>query len=126
MTRRALIGALAAVVMLATAPPVAAEHNAPWVVPLIEERASAHGVSASYMIRVARCESSLNPGAVGDHGSSHGLYQLNDYRTGLIWHFYRQGYESAYSAWEASDYFARVAAGEFAGEGVTTRRWTCG
>lgn len=36
---------------------------------------------ADVLIRLANCESSLNPYAVGDHGHSHGLYQIF-----LRWH----------------------------------------
>jgi hypothetical protein len=62
---------------------------------------------------------------IGDHGHSHGLAQLSDLPTGLLAHFHAQGYATAYDAWEAADYLSRTAAGEFAGEGVTLKRWSC-
>lgn len=92
---------------------------------LIADRAAAHGASEALMLRVANCESRFDAGATGDHGSSHGLFQLNDWPTGLIWHFYGLGYTDAYDAWQASDYVARVFAGEFAAYGVTRWRWSC-
>lgn len=96
-----------------------------WVVDLLAERAAAHGVAAAPLVALARCESSLDPGALGDRGRSHGLIQLNDRPTGLLDHFHRAGYATAYSAWQSADYLARVAAGEFAEEAVTLRRWSC-
>lgn len=104
---------------------VSAQHPPAWLADLLTERAATHGVSASRLIAIVRCESTFNPNAVGDHGSSHGLVQLNDRATGLLSHFRAQGYSDPYSAWESSDYLARVMAGHWASEGVTVRRWSC-
>lgn len=95
------------------------------VLEILQDRAQAHGASAATLIRIARCESTFRPWAVGDQGRSHGLVQLNDRPTGLLAHFLRQGYTSAYDAWSAADYLARVAVGEWAREGITLQRWTC-
>jgi len=93
---------------------------------VIEEAAERNGVPAGPLIALAVCESRLDPGARGDYGRSHGLYQLNDLRgTGLLWHFYAVGYTDAYDADQAADYVARVYAGEWARDGVTLRRWSC-
>lgn len=92
---------------------------------VIADAAARHDVSPGLLIALATCESRLDPSAVGDHGSSHGLIQLSDLPTGLLGHFHDQGYATAYSAWESADYLARVASGEFAWEGVTLRRWSC-
>lgn len=125
-TLRQRLGVLALVLVLAvgTLIPVEAEASE-WVIGVIHNRADAHGVSRWLMREVARCESSFDPGAVGDHGSSHGVFQLNDRRTGLLAHFHSKGYRTAYSVWEAADYFARTLAGEFRREGVTAWRWSC-
>ena len=90
---------------------------------IIVDRAEAHGVAAGPLIALAQCESRLDPGAVGDHGSSHGLVQLSDLSTGLLWDFYRRGYTNAYDPWEAADYLAAVSAGEYAG--IRLSRWSC-
>jgi len=82
-------------------------------------------VPAGPLIALAVCESRLDAGATGDYGRSHGLMQLNDRATGLIWHFYAVGYTDAYDADQAADYVARVAAGEWRREGVTLWRWSC-
>lgn len=46
------------------------------IVDIIYEAADNYGQSRDDMLRVARCESSLNPQAVGGGGSYHGLYQF--------------------------------------------------
>jgi hypothetical protein len=89
------------------------------------DRAAAHGVDPAAMLRVADCESRFRPSARGDVGRSHGLYQFNDEPTGLLSDFYRRGYTDPYDAEQASDYFARVLAGEWADEGITRWRWSC-
>ena len=43
---------------------------------IIREAAATHGQSAQAMIRVARCESGLNPSAVGGGGAYFGLFQF--------------------------------------------------
>lgn len=71
----------------------------------IYDRAAAHGVSGAWMERVARCESSLNPRAIGRLGER-GLFQLNSPE--LLNTFYRWGYSDPFNAWEASDFTARA------------------
>lgn len=99
----------------------------PWVVDVLVDRAEAHGVDPGLLVRLAVCEAGprLDPRAVGDRGTSHGLMQLSELPTGLLDHFHARGYATAYSAWESADYVARVAAGTWADEGVTLARWSC-
>lgn len=98
--------------------------------------AQIHGVSATRMLGVAFCESRFNPLARGDSRHSHGLFMLNDLPTGLLPHFISVGYENPYDAEEASDYVARVLAGDFLPSGpypapihpygiVSIERWSC-
>lgn len=91
----------------------------------ITEAADTYGVSETWLLAVARCESNLRPYAVGDSGHSFGLAQLNDRPTGLLAHFHRLGYLSAFDPFQSADYLGRVFSGEFAGEGITWRRWSC-
>lgn len=79
-----------------------------------------HGVAPYILLGIVRLESGFNPYAVGDYGESVGLIQLH--RRGLRNHFYQMGYTDPYSAEQAADYLAAVAAGEF--PGVTLRHWT--
>lgn len=44
---------------------------------IITKSALKYGVDPDLMIRIAFCESSLNPLAVGDNGNSHGLWQIH-------------------------------------------------
>lgn len=46
------------------------------IIGVIQRAAAAYGQSPDDMIRVARCESSLNPRAVDPSGSYHGLFQF--------------------------------------------------
>lgn len=46
------------------------------IVDIISEAANNYGQSSSDMLRVARCESGLNPQAVGGGGAYHGLFQF--------------------------------------------------
>lgn len=83
-----------------------------------------NGVPVEPLIAIARCESELNPRAVGDRGRSLGLFQLNTLPgTGLYWHFRAVGYDDAFSPEQASDYVAKVASGRW--PGVSLRRWSC-
>jgi hypothetical protein len=97
------------------------------VAAVVRERAVAHDVSPWLLEALVRCEAGpgFDPEVIGDHGHSHGLAQLSDLPTGLLAHFHAQGFITAYDAWEAADYLARVASGEWAGEGVTLKRWSC-
>lgn len=119
---------LTASVGLALCAPVDAEANepAPWIEATIQERADARGVGTWLLTAVLRCESRFDPNALGDHGRSHGIAQINDNpRTGLLGHFHSLGYGSAYSVWESVDYLARVLSGEFVDAGVRPSRWSC-
>lgn len=46
------------------------------IIDIIYEAADSYGQSREAMLRVARCESGLNPNAVGGGGAWHGLYQF--------------------------------------------------
>lgn len=124
---RLLLGALVLGVALGYGTAAArAQEPAPWVAEVIADRAAAHGASSWALTAILRCESSFDPGAVGDHGRSHGIAQINDHpRTGLLGHFLSLGYRSAYSVWDSVDYLARVLAGEFRWANVAPSRWTC-
>lgn len=56
--------------------PGGASYSEEQVVDIIYEAADNYGQSRDDMLRVARCESSLNPQAVGGGGAYHGLYQF--------------------------------------------------
>ncbi len=80
----------------------------PWdtdgVYTAIETAASRHGVSRTLMIRVAYCESSLNPHAVNRWSGARGLYQL--VTPGKLDAFYREGWTDWQSAGQQSEFFA--------------------
>jgi len=86
-----------------------------------------HGVSHAVLDRVVKCETgnTYQPDLVGDRGTSFGAVQLNSLRTGLYGHFLAQGYDDAADPYQALDYLARVATGEFARQGITLHRWMC-
>jgi hypothetical protein len=121
--------AFAAVLLLGSAHVAGASEEPTWNQAdselAIHWAAETYGVSEARLLRVATCESRLDPYAVGDSGHSWGLAQLNDRRTGLLGHFYAQGYMSALDPYEAADYLGRVFSGEFAGEGIGAWRWSC-
>lgn len=94
----------------------------PWVEGTIRDRAIAHGVSPDRMVAVAVCESKLNPLAVGARGEV-GLYQLAGF--GLLPHFFRVGYDDAWSATQQADYAARAFSGEWRAQGVGPSHWSC-
>lgn len=52
------------------------DHSVQSIEQIITNAAIEFGVSPSYLRRVAFCESSLNPSAVGDAGASVGLFQI--------------------------------------------------
>jgi uncharacterized protein YraI len=56
--------------------PGAPATNEQEIIAIIHEAAAAYGQSPEAMVRVARCESSLNPRAVDSSGSYHGLFQF--------------------------------------------------
>lgn len=43
----------------------------------IDHAALTYGVSPLLMLNLAKCESALNPDAIGDKGTSYGLYQIH-------------------------------------------------
>lgn len=101
---------------------------------VIEATAHYYEVSVDDMLRVAWCESRYRPSARGDNRRSHSIYQLNDLETGLIWHFYYEGYTDPYNPWQSAAYYARVMRGDFTGSNapplhpygyITTERWSC-
>jgi hypothetical protein len=88
----------------------------PAVIETIHERAAAHGQSGPYLVAVARCESRLDPGAVGGQGEV-GLFQLHP--RGLLRDFYARGYSDPWSAWQQADYVASAFSRGLAGH------WSC-
>jgi uncharacterized protein YraI len=60
----------------AIANPGAPASNEQEIVSIIHQAANAYGQNPDDMVRVARCESSLNPRAVDNSGSYHGLFQF--------------------------------------------------
>jgi hypothetical protein len=56
--------------------PGGASYSEDQIVDIIYEAADNYGQSRDDMLRVARCESGLNPQAVGGGGAYHGLYQF--------------------------------------------------
>jgi soluble lytic murein transglycosylase-like protein len=46
------------------------------IVSIIYAAAARYGVDGGWMVRIARCESGLNPNAVGGGGQYHGLFQF--------------------------------------------------
>lgn len=84
--------------------------------------AANHNADANILINIVRLESNFNPYAVGDYGASVGLIQLH--RNGLRGHFYAVGYTDPYSVEQCVDYLARVATGEWRGQGVGLFHWT--
>jgi hypothetical protein len=56
--------------------PGGAAYSEEQIVDIIYEAADSYGQSRESMLRVARCESGLNPNAVGGGGAYHGLFQF--------------------------------------------------
>ena len=56
--------------------PGGAGYSEQQIIEIIEEAAHNHGQSSADMLRVARCESGLDPYAVGGGGAYHGLFQF--------------------------------------------------
>jgi uncharacterized protein YraI len=56
--------------------PGASAGNEQEIISIIQQAANAHGQDPDDMVRVARCESNLNPRAVDASGSYHGLFQF--------------------------------------------------
>jgi hypothetical protein len=56
--------------------PGGASYSEDQIIDIINEAADNYGQSREDMLRVARCESGLNPSAVGGGGAYHGLFQF--------------------------------------------------
>ena len=69
-------GAAAEPVTGGTYGPGGASYSEEQIVEIIYEAADNHGQSRDAMLRVARCESGLDPNAVGGGGAYHGLFQF--------------------------------------------------
>jgi soluble lytic murein transglycosylase-like protein len=86
------------------------------IVSIIEEAALRHGVSPSWLVAVARCESRLDHRARGALGER-GLFQLLP--GGELAVFYAWGYTDPDDPYQAADFTAaRFAQGQ-------SFRWTC-
>ena len=103
---------------------------------VIRFHASSRGVDGERLVRLAVCESSLRPDAVGDHGTSLGLFQLSTLPTGLLHHFLYVGFDSPWDTEQVTRYVVAVAAGDYLPDGpepaplhpfgrVTLARWSC-
>ena len=109
---------LGAHLLLAQTVPAFPDPAPPPTVPaLIRDAALRHGVDAQDLLRVLACESGLNPHAVGDHGTSLGLAQLNT--RGLLPTFYQLGYTDPFDPAQAADFTA------WAFRQGLRRHWTC-
>jgi len=58
------------------APPAKAEYRRSEIIAIIHAAADRYGQNREEMLRVARCESDLVPGAVNSVGGSYGLFQF--------------------------------------------------
>ena len=115
--RPALVGLCAwAIGVSLFRPPMVQAQSADEIVDVITTAAGTYGVSGARLLAVARCESRLNPSAVGRAGER-GLFQLHP--RGLLPDFYARGYSDPMNAWESADY----AASAFA-RGLASH-WTC-
>lgn len=124
-SKRLAVGLLVLLCLLAALVPTGSEAAEPDAIGIVWAAAQNHATPAEPLLAIVACESRFRPAARGDYGRSHGLVQLNDRATGLIWHFYAQKYTDAYDPEQAADYLARVATGEWARQGVTLWRWSC-
>lgn len=100
-----LAGCVASTTPAYAAPPMQTGDD---VLTVIYDRAAAHGQSGAAMERLARCESRLNPQAVGDGGASIGLFQIHN--RGLLPLFHQWGYTDRTDAYQAADFTARALA----------------
>jgi hypothetical protein len=86
------------------------------IITTIQDAAARHGVSPARLVQVARCESRLNPNAVGRLGEQ-GVFQLHP--QGELRTFYARGFSSPWDVAEAAEFTAQ----RFA-EGAA-RAWSC-
>ena len=82
--------------------PAAAPPSGGTVADIIAAAAMRYGVNPAYLIRVARCESGLNPRAYNPAGPYIGLFQF------LPSTFYSYGGRDIYSAYDQADVAARM------------------
>ena len=83
-TRRAALGSIAAIAITATVSVSEASnrnkckdhHSEQEILEFIDKAAKKYGQSKSAMVRVARCESALDPCAVNRKGPYYGLFQF--------------------------------------------------
>lgn len=89
------------------------------IIATIQDAAARHGVSGDRLVAVARCETggTFNPRAVGDHGTSLGIFQLHS--PGLRETFFARGFSDPFDVAEASEFAAWAFANGLA------RHWTC-
>jgi hypothetical protein len=106
---------LVLVLLVATSVPAYADEDVS-VSDVIIDRAQAHGVSASAMLRLANCESRMDPRAVGRQGEI-GLMQLAPF--GLLPLFYQRGHTNPWSAYQQADFTAWAISSGLAGH------WSC-
>ena len=62
---------------VAVVEPVVVATSPPSIADIVRAAAIRRGADATFLLRVAFCESRLDPNAVGDHGSSLGLFQFH-------------------------------------------------
>ena len=72
------------------------------------------------MVRIADCESSLNPGAMSAGGGNHGLFQINNVHAGSFAAVTGQSWDARYDAY-ANAQFARYLYDQSGGWGP----WAC-
>lgn len=61
----------------AQAPTALAVQQPPTVEDVVQKFADQYHVSAQQMLSTMKCESSLDPDAIGDHGTSYGIAQIH-------------------------------------------------
>ncbi len=83
---------------------------------VIREAAATHGANATQLVRVARCESSLRPWAVGRLGEQ-GIFQLHP--RGLRPLFFAHGFDNVWDVVQQADFAA------WAFTHGLARHWSC-
>lgn len=124
--RMALHALCLTTVLLALVAPRVMAYDASDTLAAIEQASENTGISETWISRVIHCEDrTLDPNAVGDHGRSYGIAQLNTLPTGLYWHFVEIGYTDAFDPYQSAEYLARAFRGDFADRGIGAWRWSC-
>ena len=114
--RRAMPVAVLCAVLLSGVSQVYGQADEAAIVATIQEAAARHGVSAARLVQVARCESRLDPNAVGRAGEL-GVLQLHP--RGELLTFYARGFSDPFNVAQAAEFTAQ----RFA-EGAA-RAWSC-